>query len=164
MVDLEENKRKLQDLNNRYVSLENIIGNIEDLEKVLNELEAKTLVEGFWNDTKKSNSILQNIKEIKTKYTGLKSIKQELLSLIEMNDFLILENDEELSKELVKNTFAVEKDLYKLEIKMLLSGKFDKNNAIITLHPRSTEERSHKTGFKCFIECTTDGQQTMDIH
>ncbi len=52
-----------------------------------------------------------------------------------MNDFLLSEYDEELSKELVKNTSNAEKDLEKLEIKTLLSGKFDKNNAIITLHP-----------------------------
>ena len=51
-----------------------------------------------------------------------------------MNEFLLLENDEELSKELEKSTSKLAKDLEKLETKMLLSGKYDKNNAIITLH------------------------------
>ena len=79
-----------------------------------------------------------------------------------MNDFLLLEDDEELSKELIRNTNLLEKDLEKLEIKMLLSGKFDRNNAIITLHPRCSEEQNRKTGFKCFIGCTQGGLQTMD--
>ena len=135
MIDLEENKRKLDNIKERYFSLENTIGKIEDLENKLKELEAKTLEDGFWNDAKKSNIILQEIKEIKAKYTGLKDINQTVSNLIEMNDFLLLENDEDLSTELVKNTFALEKKLEKLEIKMLLSGKYDKNNAIITLHP-----------------------------
>lgn len=135
MIDLEENKRKLEDLKERYLSLENTIGKIENLENKLKELESKTLEAGFWNDSKKSNVILQEIKDIKSKYTGLKDINQTVSSLIEMNDFLLFENDEELSEELTKNTYALEKNLEKLEIKMLLSGKYDKNNAIITLHP-----------------------------
>lgn len=135
MIDLEENKRKLESLKVRYISLEKTIGNIGDLEKKLKELESKTLKEGFWNDTKVSNVVLQEIKDLKSKYTGLKGICNSLSSLIEMNDFLLLENDEDLAVELAKNTFTLEKDLEKLEIKMLLSGKYDKNNAIITLHP-----------------------------
>lgn len=47
MIDLEENKRKLQDLFERFLSLEKTIGKIDDLEKKLNELESKTLEERF---------------------------------------------------------------------------------------------------------------------
>ena len=104
MLDLEENKRKLLDIKERFSSLEKTIGRIEDLEKELNELEHKTLEEGFWNDTKKSNAVLQEIKSVKSKYTGLKEISQNINNLLEMNDFLVLENDEELSKELEKST------------------------------------------------------------
>lgn len=135
MIDLEENKRKLESLKERYLSLEKTIGKIEDLEAKLKELEVKTLEEGFWNDTKVSNAVLQEIKDLKSKYTGLNGINNTLSSLIEMNDLLLLENDDDLAIELTKNTYAIEKDLEKLEIKMLLSGKYDKNNAIITLHP-----------------------------
>ena len=141
MIDLEENKRKLQDMENRFLSIEKSIGRLEVLEEKLKELEAKTLVDGFWNDTKNSNTVLQEIKDVKSKYTSLKSAKQTLSNLIEMNDFLILENDEELENELSKNTESLEKELEKLEIKMFLSGKYDKNNAIITLHPGARRDR-----------------------
>lgn len=134
MIDLEENKRTLTDMEERLSSLEKTIGTVDELEKKLKELEHQTLAEGFWNDNKKSNSVLQEIKSVKAKYTGIKDIKQNIANLIEMNEFLQLENDEELSKELEKSTLKLEKDLEKLETKMLLSGKYDKNNAIITLH------------------------------
>ena len=39
------------------------------------------------------------------------------------------------AKELIKNTEIIEKDISKLEINTLLSGKYDSNNAIITIHP-----------------------------
>ncbi len=135
MIDLEENKRKLNILKSRFLSLEKAIGKIEDLQENLKRLEEKTLDEGFWSDTKKSNIVLQEIKDTKAKYVGLKFIGQSIDDLTEMNDFLLVENDEELGKELLKKTDSIERELEKLEIKMLLSGKFDKNNAIITLHP-----------------------------
>ena len=48
---------------------------------------------------------------------------------------LLQEEDIELGKEVLKNTSKLEESLEKLEMETLLSGKYDKNNAILTLHP-----------------------------
>ncbi len=82
---------------------------------------------------------------------------------METNEFLLTENDEEMEIDLVKSTSSLKKEIEKLEIKMFLSGKFDRNNAIITLHPGARTELNHKIGHKCFIECIQDGQVTMVI-
>ena len=47
MVDLDENKRDLQSLNDRISNLEATIGSENELAGKLNDLEAKTLVERF---------------------------------------------------------------------------------------------------------------------
>ena len=52
-----------------------------------------------------------------------------------MSELLQVEEDEELAKELLKSTDTLEKDIEKLEITTLLSGKYDNNNAILTIHP-----------------------------
>ena len=52
-----------------------------------------------------------------------------------MNELLCLEEDNELIKELLKDTLKLQKELEDLELQTLLSGKYDKNNAILTLHP-----------------------------
>ena len=52
-----------------------------------------------------------------------------------MSELLQAEEDEELAKELLKSTYTLEKDIEKLEITTLLSGKYDNNNAILTIHP-----------------------------
>lgn len=52
-----------------------------------------------------------------------------------MNELLCLEEDNELIKELLKDTLKLQKELENLELQTLLSGKYDKNNAILTLHP-----------------------------
>lgn len=101
----------------------------------IDELEAKTIQEEFWNDTKTSGVVLQEIKSLKNRYGKFTKIDTELKNLVELNDLLLIEEDDDLIKELLKNTKALERDLEKLEIETLLSGKYDKNNAIITLHP-----------------------------
>ena len=46
-----------------------------------------------------------------------------------------MEYDEDLSLEMVKDIKKIDKDLERFEIETLLSGKYDKNNAILTIHP-----------------------------
>jgi len=75
------------------------------------------------------------MKEVKSKYIDVVSLEKELENLIETNEFLYLESDEEMENDLLRSTEKLKQNIEKLETKMFLSGKFDKNNAIITLHP-----------------------------
>ena len=112
--------------------------NLFDLSKIENALkqeELKTTAEGFWNDAKKSSIVLQNIKLLKRKYIKFKEIVDELKNLEELNELLMQEEDIEMVKELLTSTKKLSENIEKLEIETLLSGKYDKNNAIITLHP-----------------------------
>lgn len=145
MIDLEENKRELQDLKAKYLSLDKTLDK-NKLEKNLKELEEKTLQDGFWNDVKNANSVLRDIKEVKAKVTSLNEIKNDLENLIETNEFLLLESDEEMAIDLLKSTNALRENIEKLETKMFLSGKFDRNNAIITLHPGARRNRVTRLG------------------
>ena len=57
------------------------------------------------------------------------------MNLIELNSLAIEENEEELFSEIVDSTREVERKIDKLELETLFKNKYDKNNAIITLHP-----------------------------
>ena len=105
------------------------------IENELKKLEEETIKDGFWNDSKNSSLVLQKIKSLKGKFSKYNDIRSELDNLIEVNNLLFLEADDEMSNMLVKSTEKLLKKLEKFEIETLLSGKFDKNNAIITLHP-----------------------------
>ena len=108
---------------------------IPKLENELTKLEKQTLEQGFWNDSKKSGKVLQDIKIIKNKKDKYTKLKLELLNLEEMNELLQIDEDESMAKELLQNTSSLEKDIENLEIETLLSGKYDINNAIVTIHP-----------------------------
>ena len=62
-------------------------------------------------------------------------VKEELENAIEINDMLIEEYDEELATELGRTTNNLEKNIENMELERMFTGKYDKNNAIITFHP-----------------------------
>ena len=105
------------------------------LENELRELENKTTIPDFWNDVKNSSLVLKRITELKNIVNKYKSIESDIKNVLELNELLQDETDAELLKELNKNISSIEQELNELEITTLLSGKYDSNNAIVTLHP-----------------------------
>ncbi len=108
---------------------------IVSLKNKLQELENQTAVPDFWNDSQKSGKVLSEIKKIKTKCETYEKIEKEVNNLLEMSELLQLEYDEEMAKEVIKGTKHIEKEIEKLQITTLFSGKYDNNNAIVTIHP-----------------------------
>lgn len=108
---------------------------IASLKIELKDLENITNAPDFWQSPEKSTPILTKMKGIQNKLDKYNNVEAELSNIENLNDLLILEYDEDLSKELISNTKSLEKEIDKLEIQTLLSGKYDRNNAILTLHP-----------------------------
>ena len=134
MIDLEENKRVINNSKERIDKINNSL-NLKVREEELKNLENKTLEDGFWNNTAESNLVLKQIKDIKNKLKIYTDLNAQISDLRDLNELLNIEPDEELEKQLNALTKTAEKNIDKFEIQTLLSGKYDKNNAIITLHP-----------------------------
>ena len=108
---------------------------IAEKKQELKDLEAKTLEHDFWNDNKESGKVLAKIKSLKEVVSSYSKIYNEVINLIEMTDLVMEEFDEDLKKEILNNTKIVSDKIEKLELQTFLSGKYDKNNAIVTIHP-----------------------------
>ena len=108
---------------------------ISNLEIRLKDLESKTNNASFWEDSQNSTKILKEINEIKAKIHTYNNIKNNLQNVIQMNDLIQEEKEESLEEELKDSIKNLQKEIDKLEINTLLSGKYDKNNAILTIHP-----------------------------
>lgn len=108
---------------------------ITSLEKELKELEQQTTSQEFWENQQNTSQVLKRITEIKNKVEEYKLSKNNLNNLLDLVELLKTEKDEQLENELEKNVLNLNKQVDKLEISTLLSGKYDINNAIITLHP-----------------------------
>ena len=108
---------------------------ISHLKIELKELQNKTNNPDFWQNPGKGAPILAKIKQIENKINKYNKIELELANNEDLNELLLLEYDSNLSKELIESTIKIENEVNNLEIQTLLSGKYDCNNAILTLHP-----------------------------
>ena len=109
---------------------------IATLEKQLSELEQQTVKEEFWQKAPdETTKVLSEIKQLKNKVEKYNKIKQEILNLTELTELANMENDESVARDILKSTSNLEDEIEKLQLETLLSGKYDKNNAILTLHP-----------------------------
>ncbi len=134
MLELEESIKLLEDLKDKIQKLGDSI-KITELINQLEQLEAETLKEGFWNDSENSSKILNKIKSIKNKTTSFINIQKAISETLELAELAKSENDEEIAKEVLKEVKNLEKETEKFELQTLLSGKYDANNAILTIHP-----------------------------
>ena len=101
----------------------------------LKNLEKETLDSNFWNNPSYSSKIFAKIKGLKSKIEAYTLVQYEFRTIQEMNSLLLQEVDEEMAKELIADTTKLENKLETLEVSTLFSGKYDTNNAIVSLHP-----------------------------
>lgn len=134
MLELEENKHKLLSLKERINSIAEAL-NINAVENEIKELEKKTCEPNFWDDQQNSSSVLTKIKRLQNKLAKFIKIETEHENLESLNELLLVEEDVELVKEVLKSTQKLEEKIEHMQLETLLSGKYDKNNAIVTLHP-----------------------------
>ncbi|MBR5011476.1 MAG: PCRF domain-containing protein, partial [Clostridia bacterium] len=133
MIITDEYKAKLSGiesgLSNLYEALK-----LDDIKAQLAKDEELSATDGFWNDMELSQKISQSIKNAKNmiaEFDALKTQYEDLVTLIELAEDGGLEDVEE---DIVSGFPAFEADLEKAKLKTLLSGEYDKNNAILTFH------------------------------
>ena len=121
MLDLEENKRLIFELQNRLCELENTL-QIVNLKEELTKWESQTLQEDFWEDTQKSSVVYSKMNMLQKKIKMYENLKSELENLMELNDLLLIEYEADLAKELTSNTQKLAKKLDNLQVQTLFSG------------------------------------------
>ncbi len=107
---------------------------IEGLRKQMEAMEAKTYEEDFWSDVGQGQKIMQEIKVLKDQveeYDGLISEAEDLALLFDM---AVDEEDSDTYKEAEKDLEGLVKKTDGFKLNTLLSGDFDKNNAIVSIH------------------------------
>lgn len=112
-------------------------GLLFDLDKIRNEieeLEQKCAEPGFWDDIEKSQKILQKIKSLKDKIETFEKLQSQLEDVETLNELGLEEEDESVIPEIEQGIKKLKDVLFKLKLQTLLSGPYDKNNAILTLH------------------------------
>nr|WP_242838478.1 peptide chain release factor 2 [Clostridium bornimense] len=98
------------------------------------ELEARMQEDGFWDDIERAQETTQkakNIKDTVEKYEEYLSKYEDIEVLLEMAKE---EDDEDLVSEAFSEIKDLSNELEEMKIRLMLSGEYDTNNAILTLH------------------------------
>lgn len=86
----------------------------------------------FWEDKNLSTQVIKELKDCKDKYEGWKRLSDKIKEAGELIDLAV--QDSSLKEEVETEVNKLEKELAKFEIKVLLSGKFDRENAIVNIN------------------------------
>ena len=133
VIEYDEYKQKLLALKPTLAELENALG-IPAARQELKGLQIETETEGFWNDVAHSQKVAQQIKRLENKirkHDRLVSDWDDCLTLCEMAQE---EDDASLLEEIVQSYNTIENEISDRRLAALLTGEYDANNAILTLH------------------------------
>lgn len=92
------------------------------------------LAPDFWDDRDAAQAVMQTLTNLKDKVKSVEYLERELEDLEVLWELIKEEEDETLLPDLSKGLKALLKKLEELELETLLSGPYDKNNAILSLH------------------------------
>ena len=88
----------------------------------------------FWDDPEKAQKIAQDVNSLKEEVDGFHKLSAGVEDLEALQEMAAEENDESLLPEMDELLAKCRSELEHLELGMLLSGEYDANNAILTLH------------------------------
>lgn len=134
IIELEEAKYKLIGMRKDIEELGSAL-RIDELRKSVAEMEEKTLDPDFWSDQGSSSKVLQQIKQGKKKLDEYNGLCTRLEDAIALADMAIEENEEGYADEVKAELAYIEEEEERMRIEILLSGEYDRNNAIVSFHP-----------------------------
>ncbi|MCK4308467.1 MAG: peptide chain release factor 2 [Candidatus Atribacteria bacterium] len=112
-----------------------LIFDLSTKEREINKLEKEMSQRSFWSNHEKAQEVIKRVKELKniiSKFNGLKNNLEEIVILLELN---LEEDKKEIWEEIDQKVKTFEKDIEKQELIFLFDGKYDINNAIVTIRP-----------------------------
>jgi peptide chain release factor 2 len=110
-----------------HFDLANKRNRVEELDRTMEE-------PGFWDNPEKSTAIVQESKKLKDiieRYEKLCEDREDMLTLIEIAEE---ENDSSMLTEIEESFEQFHAEYDSIRMETLLSGEYDRDNAILTLH------------------------------
>jgi peptide chain release factor 2 len=90
--------------------------------------------QGFWDDISRAQEIAQEAKGLNDKLDRFKNVEQRIEDSEVLAELIKDSEDDSSARELVNDIEELSKEIEKFRIEILLSGEYDKNSAILTLH------------------------------
>ncbi len=133
MLEFDEYKVKLNNCKPELEVLRDAL-KLEAAEKEIEELEAASARDGFWNDVENSQKVQKRLKNLKDKVENYNRLCASWDDMMTMCEMAIEENDDSMLPELQTEFADFTQKLESTRLSTLLTGEYDANNAILTFH------------------------------
>ncbi|MGN0691393.1 MAG: peptide chain release factor 2 [Oscillospiraceae bacterium] len=136
MLLLDELRIELEGYHKDMKELYNIL-DIDKCNKEIEELQAESAKDGFWDDLENSQKTMQKIKQNEAtvaSYKKLETLLDDTLTMIELTIEAGDDEDEAAVSEIRGEAEKFKSELETIKLTTLLTGEYDSKNAILTFH------------------------------
>ncbi len=129
-------EEQLRDMKDIKIRIEKLFGflKIEEKYSEVDDLKKKSEAPDFWNDQKKAQGILQNIKMLQDWIDLWENLDKKYKANLEFIELAALEEDNSFQKDIETEIITMYSEIDKVELKSMLGGKDDFRNCILTIH------------------------------
>ena len=134
LVEFQDYKVKLNGIKPTLDSLGGAL-KLDEVRAEISRLEEESAQDGFWNDLERSQKVQKRMKQLQQKVSRYEKLCSKWDDLMAICEMALEEDDDSMLDELKSDYAKLESDLESMRLSTLLSGEYDANNAILTLHP-----------------------------
>ena len=134
MLEFEEYKTKLNNLRPQLTELGESM-HLEEARSEIEKLHAESTEPDYWNDIERSQKAQKRLRSLENKCESFEKLERSWDDMYVICEMAIEEDDESMLPELQESFTKFEADLEQLRLSTLLTGEYDANNVILTLHP-----------------------------
>jgi peptide chain release factor 2 len=107
---------------------------IDDKQRQINALDKVMSGAEFWDDQLTAQKVMKNLTALKDTINEYDILKRKCDDVHTLWELALEENDTELYDEIANMLFAVKDELERLELRLMLNGEYDNNNALLSVH------------------------------
>ncbi|KAA6450806.1 peptide chain release factor 2 [Bacillus swezeyi] len=144
-MELVEIRQELENMASRLADFRGSL-DLETKEARISELEEQMADPDFWGDQQKAQTIISEANALKDYVNTYNNLSEAHEDLQMTHDLLKEDPDPDLQAELVNELKSLTKRFNEFELQLLLSEPYDKNNAILELHPGAGGTESQDWG------------------
>ena len=103
-------------------------------EKEIEALERTSAAAGFWDDQMQAQAQMRHLSALREEVSLWRNIGRRIEDATELAELVNLEEDSGMADDLVAEVSALEAELGKMEFQLQMSGRYDRNDALLSIH------------------------------
>lgn len=107
---------------------------IDHTRREIEKLEAQSQTADFWDDPQHAQAIMRQTAQLRSTVETWQTLRQRAQDAADLWSMAEDEDDEVTRQEVIAEATALSQELEALEFQLLMSGEYDRNNAILSIH------------------------------